>query len=158
MLIAVSAETDAGLDAPVAGHFGHSPYFALVEVTPAGGQIGVVQSLANPYYPHHEPGAVPAFIHSQGVQVMLTGGMGARATGLFQQYGVQPVTGAEGTVRQAVDAFMQGQITGSAPCHESTHGCGDAHNQVIGQQTAPGTDGGDGRPGYPDEVLVRFVA
>jgi predicted Fe-Mo cluster-binding NifX family protein len=138
MLIAVSAETDADLDAPVAGHFGHAPYFILVEVTAENRQIGAARSIANPHYPNHEPGAVPAFIHSQGVQVMLTGGMGARATGFFQQYGIQPVTGAKGTVRQAVDAFMQGQVTGSMPCHESTHGCGDAHDQGRGEQTASG--------------------
>jgi predicted Fe-Mo cluster-binding NifX family protein len=126
MLVAVSAETDAGLGAPVAGHFGHSPYFALVEVTPAGTQIGAARSIANPHYPDHEPGAIPAFIHSQGADVMLTGGMGARAAGFFQQYGIQPVAGAVGTVRQAVEAFLQGQIAGTTPCrHESTHGCGD---------------------------------
>jgi predicted Fe-Mo cluster-binding NifX family protein len=133
MLIAVSAETDAGLDAPVAGHFGHSPYFTLVEVTPEGGEIGSTRTVANPHYPNHEPGAIPAFIHSQGVQLMLIGGMGAHATGFFQQYGIQPVTGAEGTVRQAVEAFMQGRIAGHAPCHEGAHGCEDIHGQVRGE-------------------------
>jgi predicted Fe-Mo cluster-binding NifX family protein len=123
MLIAVSAETDAGLDAPVNAHFGGSPFFTLVEVT--GGQIGAGRSIANPHYPNHEPGAIPAFIQSQGVQVMLTGGMGARASAFFGQYGIQPVTGAEGTVRQAVDAFLEGRLADSAPCHESAHGCGD---------------------------------
>ena len=42
MRIAVSAETNAGLDAPVNGHFGHSPYFTLVEVV--DGQIGATQA------------------------------------------------------------------------------------------------------------------
>ena len=119
MRIAVSAETNAGLDAPVAGHFGHSPYFTLVEVALEDRQIGAVQSIANPHYPNHEPGAIPAFIHSRGVEVMLTGGMGARASAFFQQYGIQSVTSAEGTVRQAVQAFLQGQIAGSTVCHES---------------------------------------
>jgi predicted Fe-Mo cluster-binding NifX family protein len=131
MLIAVSAETDAGLDAPVNGHFGGSPYFTLVEVT--DGQIEGGQAIANPHYPQHEPGAIPAFIRSQGADVMLTGGMGARAAGFLQQFGIQPVTGAEGTVRQAVEAFLQGQIVGSKPCHESTHGCGDEHGHEHGQ-------------------------
>jgi predicted Fe-Mo cluster-binding NifX family protein len=134
MLIAVSAETDAGLDAPVNEHFGGSPYFSLVEVT--GGQIGASQAIANPHYPQHEPGAIPAFIHSRGVQVMLTGGMGARASAFFRQYGIQTVTGAEGTVRQAIDAFLQGRIADSAPCHESAHGCGDEHGHGHGESGA----------------------
>jgi predicted Fe-Mo cluster-binding NifX family protein len=123
MLIAVSAETDAGLGAPVAGHFGHSPYFTLVDVNPEGGAIGTVRSVANPGYPDHRPGEVPAFVRTQGAQVILTGGMGARAACFFQEYGIEPVTGAGGTVRQAVDAYLQGQIAGSAPCHEGTHDC-----------------------------------
>jgi predicted Fe-Mo cluster-binding NifX family protein len=130
MRIAVSAETNAGLEAPVNGHFGHSPYFTLVEV--ADGQIGVAQAIANPHYPQHEPGAIPAFIHSQGADVVLTGGMGGRAASFFQQYGIQAVTGATGTVRQAVQAFLLNQITGSAPCgehgHAHNHDCGDGHD------------------------------
>ena len=126
MLIAASAETDAGLDAPVNAHFGGSPYFALVEVTV--GQIEATQAIVNPHYPQHEPGAIPAFIHSLGADVMLTGGMGAGASAFFRQYGIQTVTGAEGTVRQAIEDFLQGKIAGGKPCHESTHGCGDEHD------------------------------
>jgi predicted Fe-Mo cluster-binding NifX family protein len=128
MRIAVSAETNAGLDAPVNGHFGHSPYFTLVEV--AGEQIDAAQAIANPHYPNHEPGAIPEFIHSQGAEVMLTGGMGGRAANFLQQYGIQPVTGATGTVREAVQAFLQGQLSGTAPCHEHAHNCGDGHDHA----------------------------
>ena len=129
MRIAVSAETNAGLDAPVSGHFGGSPYFTLVEV--ADGQISAGQAVANPHYPQHEPGAIPAFIRSQGADIMLTGGMGARAAAFFQHYNIQAVTGAAGTVREAVQAFLQGQLTGAAPCQEHGHGgnnCGDDHD------------------------------
>jgi predicted Fe-Mo cluster-binding NifX family protein len=131
MLFAVSAETDAGLDAPVNGHFGSSPFFTLVEVT--DGQVGAAQAIANPHYPQHEPGAIPAFIRSQGVDVMLTGGMGARAAALLQHYSILAVTGATGTVRQAVQAFLQGRIASAAPCEEHGHGghrCGDEHDHA----------------------------
>jgi predicted Fe-Mo cluster-binding NifX family protein len=128
MRIVVSAETDAGLDASVNGHFGGSPYFTLVEVT--DGQIEASHAFANPHYPQHEPGAIPAFIHGQGAEVVLTGGMGSRAAGFFRQYGIQPVTGAAGTVREAVQAFSRGELAGNAPCHATTHGCGDEHGHV----------------------------
>jgi predicted Fe-Mo cluster-binding NifX family protein len=56
---------------------------------------------------------------------MLSGGMGGRAVAFFQQYGIQPVTGALGTVRQSVELFLSGQLTGTAPCPESVeHGHG----------------------------------
>jgi predicted Fe-Mo cluster-binding NifX family protein len=126
MRIAVSTETNAGLDAPVAGHFGRCPFYALVDLQ--DGQISSVQTVANPYFPEHAPGVIPQFIHSQGAHVMLTGGMGYRAVNFFEQFGIQPVTGASGTVRQTLEAFLNGQLAGAAPCHESAHGCGDEHH------------------------------
>lgn len=123
MRIAVSTETNAGLDAPVAGHFGRCPFFTLVDLE--GEQIQAVQVVANPFFPNHEPGQVPGFISRQGVDAMLTGGMGARAAAFFEQYGIRPVTGAAGTVRQALEAFQRGELGSWAPCSESVaHGHG----------------------------------
>ncbi len=126
MRIAVSVESNDGLDAAVCGHFGHSPFFALVEVE--GEQVGSVQMVANPHYPQHSPGAIPGFIHSQGAQVMLTGGMGARAVSFFEEFGVEPVTGAGGTVRQALADYLSGRLTGVVPCHDHASDC-DEHDQ-----------------------------
>ena len=97
MRVAVSADDSNGLDSVVSPHFGRCPYYILVDI--AGQEVGEVRAKANPYYGQHSPGQVPGFIHQQGVDVMLTGGMGRRAIGFFQQYGIQPVTGASGTVR-----------------------------------------------------------
>jgi predicted Fe-Mo cluster-binding NifX family protein len=131
MRIAVSADAAHGLEAPVSPHFGRCPFYAIVDME--DGQVHSVQTVANPYYPEHTPGVIPQFIHSQGADVMLTGGMGYRAVTFFEQLGVQPVTGASGTVRQALDAFWHGQLSGAAPCHESTHGCGDEHGHGHGE-------------------------
>jgi len=117
MRIAVSTDTKHGLDAAVSPHFGRCPFYTLVDVQ--DGQVNSVQIVPNPYFPDHVPGVIPQFIHSQGADVMLTGGMGQRAVAFFEQYGIQPVTGAGGTVRQAVEQFLNGQITGASPCHES---------------------------------------
>jgi len=126
MRIAVSAESESGLDAAICGHFGHSPYFALVDMN--GEQVTAVHAVANPYYSGHVPGAIPQFIHDQGADVMLTGGMGARAVSFFEQFGVEPVTGAGGTVRQAVEQYISGRLTGVVPCHDHTSGCAE-HEQ-----------------------------
>jgi len=124
MRIAVSVDNNNGLDSVVSPHFGRCPYYALVDVT--GQEITGVSVMDNPYYNRHEPGQVPALIHSYGVNVMLTGGMGGRAIMFFQQFGIEGVTGAYGTVRQAVERYLAGQLKGAAPCHESReHGHGD---------------------------------
>jgi len=126
MRIAVSTETNAGLDAPVAGHFGRCPFFTLIDLDED--RVQAVQAIANPFFPNHEPGQVPAFIHAQNANVMLTGGMGGRAVAFFEQYGIQPVTGAAGTVRQALECFQRGELGGYAPCSESVaHGHGASH-------------------------------
>jgi len=121
MRIAVSTSNDQGLDSEVSPHFGRCPYFVLIDLD--GREVSQVQTAGNPYYPDHEPGQVPAFIHSQGAGVMLASGMGGRAVALFEQYGIHPVTGASGTVRQALEQYLDGQLQGAAPCHESVaHG------------------------------------
>lgn len=121
MRIAVSSETQAGLDALVAAHFGRCPFFTLIDLE--GEKIQSITVVPNPFYPNHEPGQVPAFIAAQGAHVMLTGGMGSRAAAFFQQYGIQPVTGASGSVRQALERFMRGELGGYASCSDSlAHG------------------------------------
>ncbi len=125
MRIAVSADTDNGLDSVVSPHFGRCPYFVLVDLE--GRDVKAVNGIANPYYGHHQPGQVPGFIHSQQADVMLTGGMGGRAIAFFQQFGIQAATGAYGTVRNALEQYLDGQLQGAEPCRESVeHGHGDA--------------------------------
>jgi predicted Fe-Mo cluster-binding NifX family protein len=95
-----------------------------------GNEITQVQTVENPFYGHHQPGQVPSFVHQQGAEVMLTGGMGGRALGFFEQHGIQAVTGASGTVREAVAQFASGTLAGAGPCRESTehgHGGGARH-------------------------------
>ena len=117
MRIAISAEDTNGLDSVVSPHFGRCPHYILVDVE--GQEVQAVQSVDNPYYGQHSPGMVPGFIHSQGANVMLTGGMGRRAIGFFEQYGIEAVTGASGTVRYALECYLGGTLYGAEPCRES---------------------------------------
>ena len=123
--IAISAGEGNGLDSVVSPHFGRCPYFVLVDFEE--GEVKTAHTVPNPYYGHHQPGQVPGFIHSQQVDVMLTGGMGRRAIAFFEQYGIQAATGASGTVRHALEQYVGDQLQGAEPCHESVeHG----HGQV----------------------------
>jgi len=89
-------------------------------------EVKAVRAVENPYYGHHQPGQVPGFINGHGANVMLTGGMGGRAIAFFQQFSIQPVTGAYGTVRNSLEQYLGGSLQGAAPCKESVeHGHGD---------------------------------
>ena len=121
MRIAVSVETNNELDSVVAHHFGRCPFFALVDVD--GTEVKAINVVDNPFYGAHQPGQVPGFIHEQKADVMLSGGMGGRAIQFFQQYGIQAATGANGTVRTALQSYLGGELSGAAPCKESVeHG------------------------------------
>jgi len=123
MRIAISVDTNQGLESRVAEHFGRCPYFALVDVE--GREVKNVEVVANPYYGRHQPGQVPGFIKEQGADVMLSGGMGGRAIQFFQQYGIDTATGAAGTVQAALERYLGGELSGAAPCAESVeHGHG----------------------------------
>jgi predicted Fe-Mo cluster-binding NifX family protein len=124
MRIAISADDRNGLDSVVSPHFGRCPYYILVDVD--GHEVEAVNAIDNPYYGQHSPGVVPGFIHSQGMNVMLTGGMGRRAIASFEQLGVEAVSGASGTVRRALELYLGGQLRGVQPCRESIeHGHGE---------------------------------
>ena len=126
MRIAISADDNNGLESVVSPHFGRCPHYILVDVESQ--DVKAVQSVDNPYYGQHAPGQVPGFIHSQGVNVMLTGGMGRRAIGFFEQYGIEAVTGASGTVRYALERYLGGQLRGVQPCRESIE---HAHGELA---------------------------
>jgi len=117
MRIAVSADSKEGLDSVVSFHFGRRPYFVLVDVE--GREVTQVAEIDNPFYGSHRPGEVPGFIHQQAADVMLAGGMGARAMHFFAQFGIEPVTGATGTVRLALERYLGGELKGAAPCAPS---------------------------------------
>ena len=113
--IAVSAMSDQGLDAQVGEHFGRCPFYVFVDV--AGKEITQITTKPNPYYPNHEPGQIPGFIHSQGANIMLAGGMGQRAVSFFNGFGIDVATGASGMIRDALNAFFAGTIEPAEPCH-----------------------------------------
>lgn len=123
MKIAVTAESNNGLDSTVAQHFGHALYFMLVDVE--NGEVKAVQGVANPFAEGHQPGQIPGFIHEQKANVILSGGMGGRAIEFFEQLGIKAATGAAGTVRQALENYLGGKLKEAAPCDESVeHGHG----------------------------------
>jgi predicted Fe-Mo cluster-binding NifX family protein len=119
MRIAISTENNLGLDSLVSHHFGKCPYFVVVDVD--GQEVKAVTGVENPFAGQHRPGQVPTFIHSQQAQVMLSGGMGQQAVMFFEQLGIQPVTGAAGTVHEALRSYFEGKLQGAEPCADRSH-------------------------------------
>lgn len=131
MRIAVSAETNQGLESQVAHHFGRCPFFALVEVNED--RILDAEVIENPFFAAHQPGQVPGFIQQQQADVMLSGGMGGRAIQFFEGFGIETATGAAGSVREAVECYLEGKLQGASSCAESeAHGHAHHHHHGGG--------------------------
>jgi predicted Fe-Mo cluster-binding NifX family protein len=96
-------------------HFGHCERFALFDVDADAASVPNPRLLAPPA---HEPGVLPRWLHEQGTDVIITGGMGARAQSLFAQNNITVVLGAPAeNPAQIVKSYLDGSLrTGANLC------------------------------------------
>ena len=99
----------------LAAHFGHCERFAMVDFDPQARRILGTQELEAP---EHEPGLLPRWLSERGAQLIIAGGMGARAQNLFAENGIKVVLGASAETPQSlVTAYMEGTLqTGENAC------------------------------------------
>ena len=99
----------------VSQHFGHCEQFALIDVDEAKKEI-LKKELVNS--PGHEPGLLPQWLAEKGVSLVIAGGMGSRAQGLFQQNKIGVITGImESDPEKAVLGHLNGILaTGANIC------------------------------------------
>ena len=89
-------------------HFGHCEKFALVDVDPVTKQITASSEVAAP---EHQPGLLPPWLKERGVNLVIAGGMGARAQTLFQSAEVDVLTGAPAeTAATIVRQYLDGKL------------------------------------------------
>ena len=94
-------------------HFGHAAEFAIMHVE---SQEIKNKELLTP--PPHEPGVLPKWLGELGVDIIIAGGMGSRAQGLFGENGIKVLTGAPSlTPEELVQQYLAGSLaTGENVC------------------------------------------
>ena len=107
----------------VTEHFGHCEGFSIFEAE--DNKIVKSESIPNP---GHRPGFLPNFLNDLGVNVIISGGMGGGAIEIFNEKGIEVITGAQGSAEAAANSYLQGALksTGSV-CHEHQHSDGCVH-------------------------------
>jgi len=91
-------------------HFGHCQEFALVEVE--NDEIKTKETLVPP---PHEPGVLPRWLHDLGTNVIIAGGMGARALDLLAQNDIEVIVGAPSlTPEELVGQYLQNALESGA--------------------------------------------
>ncbi len=118
--IAIAVENNNGLDSSISGHFGQCSEYLVVEVE--DNSIAKEYFVKNPYFGQHGACVIPGFIKEQAADVMIAGGMGAKAAQLFSEYGIEVITGASGVARDALNSYLEGNLKGFEPCTEHS-GC-----------------------------------
>jgi len=110
MKVAVSS-SGRGLESAVDPRFGRCPYFIVVET-----ETMAFEAVANASVGAAHGAGIQAaqLVASMGVSVVITGNMGPNAFNALQAAGVRAMTGAAGTVREAVERFKRGELRESS--------------------------------------------
>jgi len=102
MRVAISTDGDF-----VSAHFGRCPSFTIVHIE--NNKIIKTEVVNNP---GHQPGAIPQFLHEKEVNCIIAGGMGMRATGFFNEFGIQAIVGISGKISGVIEKLLKGTLEG----------------------------------------------
>lgn len=95
------------VDGKLCMHFGHCEKFAIVDVDSE--KVTGVETVTPP---PHEPGLLPKWLHEQGVNLVIAGGMGQRAQMIFANNDIETIVGAPSeTPENLAVAWLNGTLT-----------------------------------------------
>ncbi len=89
----------------VSAHFGRCPSYVLVAIE--DGKVVAKKEIPNP---GHSPGFLPGYLSERGINVIIAGGMGPRAQGLFAENNIQTMTGVQGKVDDVIEKFLRREL------------------------------------------------
>ncbi|SHE76324.1 Predicted Fe-Mo cluster-binding protein, NifX family [Marinitoga hydrogenitolerans DSM 16785] len=107
MKIAIPLIENLGEDSRISEHFGHAPYFGFINLKEDKNyDLNIIK---NPLM-EHSPGEVPAYLHENGVNLLIAKGIGGRAITFFEQLGIQVIRGANGKVKEIMEALKENML------------------------------------------------
>jgi len=103
-------------DGILCAHFGHCEEFTFLELDRETKRITRSERVAAPA---HEPGLLPRWLRERGAELVIAGGMGARARMIFAENGVEVIVGAaEAPPEELAQSYMNGTLAvGENVCH-----------------------------------------
>jgi predicted Fe-Mo cluster-binding NifX family protein len=120
MRICIPTVTELGKAALVSGHFGSSPYFTVYDTA-----TETVEVVENPDQHHAHGMCHPmSLLADKDIDMVVCGGMGARAIQKLNEGGIRVFRAVPGTVQELVAQQAQGRLEEMTPedaCQR--HGC-----------------------------------
>ena len=106
MKICVSASSDS-LDANVDSRFGRCPYFVIID-----SETMEFSAITNDSTNAAHGAGIQAAqtVANMGAKVVITGNVGPNAFNVLSATGIKIVTGASGSVKEAVEKYKSGQL------------------------------------------------
>ncbi len=110
----------AKMNEQVCDHFGHCEHFDIYTIN--DGKLLGKETIPCPV---HEPCKLPGFLKELGIDAIIAGGMGVRATSQLDELGIQAFLGVSGPALNALSKFIQGTLEhGQSTCSGSEgHDC-----------------------------------
>ena len=129
MKLCIPTNGKKGMEEIVGEHFGRVPTYTIVDT-----ETEDITIIDNNTVHMGGVGYAPDLISGAGAEVMICGGLGRRAIGLFEEKCIRVYVGAEGTVKDAIKMFTEGnllQATDETACSEHAfrgEGTGEGHH------------------------------
>jgi predicted Fe-Mo cluster-binding NifX family protein len=119
MKVCVPTLGQDGLNDTVAEHFGRAPIFTVVDI-----KTNTIEIIPNSGEHMGGSGLPPEFIANAGTHILICSGLGPKAVGMFERFGIEVFIGACGTVRDAIATWQMGllhEATDENACMEHRH-------------------------------------
>lgn len=139
-------------------HFGHSEEFKVYEVEDK--KIISSQVVKSEGQGH---GALASLLGSQGIDVLICGGIGAGAAAALSEQGIEVCAGQDGDTDAAVESYLKGELVDSGVnCNhhdneEAEEGCGGGCGSSCGSACGGGCGGCHGGPSFDGPNVGKKV-
>ncbi|MGD8537736.1 MAG: NifB/NifX family molybdenum-iron cluster-binding protein, partial [Candidatus Aminicenantes bacterium] len=131
--VKVAISTDMG---HVSAHFGRCASYTIVDIQE--GQVASREEIPNP---GHQPGFLPQFLSERGVSIIIAGGMGPRAQGLFAQKNIETLIGVQGPIDTVITQFLKQDLEVGEDLCGHKHGPAEGSDNPIDQPSLSQSEG-----------------
>jgi predicted Fe-Mo cluster-binding NifX family protein len=123
MKIAVPINSDNFID----GHFGHCESYGIYTISEEN-KITDIKQIASPNGCGCKSD-IASVLASDGVKVMLAGGIGGGAINVLNSCGIEVIRGCSGKAEEVVKLYIEGRVEDSgSSCHQHESHHGDGHS------------------------------